>query len=235
MHGQAKNVPHLLPSEAHSAPGDTARVLWRSMLVVNCMRLGASTGSHWGGELESAVLTASSQQLLLDMEIVLSQEPALTIMVWRSCSLGRARLWCALHQILPKDDHKHAQVLPPGWRPGKSSQTHHFICAQPGRSKGCQHRSAKAYGRLANLYLVMSTKNNPRDSSIHMTFDLNQHGLVICQTSSGADHKLTHRQSHQLHKLGRLGLQLSPDKYAKKSAEILSHTLTAPCTLMTEG
>lgn len=79
MHGQAKKVPHLLPSEAHSAPGDTARVLWRSTTVVNCRPLGGSTGSHWGGELESAVPTAcgtaSSQQLLLDMETVLSQEP----------------------------------------------------------------------------------------------------------------------------------------------------------------
>lgn len=125
---------------------------------------------------------------------------------------------------------------------GSQARTHkhitdapHFILHSAWPPQRVPDSSAKAYGRLVNLYLVMSTKNNSRDSSIHTTFDLNQHGLVICQTSSGADHKLTHWQSHQLHKPGRLRLQLSPDKYAKKSAEILSHTLTAPCTLMTEG
>lgn len=48
MHGQAQKVSHLLPSEAYSAPGDTARVLWRSTLVVNCTWSGRSTGSPTG-------------------------------------------------------------------------------------------------------------------------------------------------------------------------------------------
>lgn len=121
-------------------------------------------------------------------------------MVCRLCSLGRARLcvyssksylrmttsmhkwyllvrgWARAHKYQTTDAPR--LILHSAWPPQR---------VPPQLSKGLWQ---------ADLYLVMSTKNNSRDSSIHTTFDLNQHGLVICQTSSGVDHKLTHRQSH---------------------------------------